>query len=323
MDRPVSEGEDVVAEIGAGRRGIVTADLVAAAGAPAHVRKTLRRRGVLVPVGRGVDRLRDHPFDHWSRCQAALDLAGRDAVLGLRTAARLHGCYAYRGADEIEVVTPRRHDHETRLGRIVQTRCLPPTHVTVVDGFPVTTLARTFFDLCGDPEPHLRRRGGHPTHDRRMRAVYNDALARRGLSFAQEVAVLVVTGKRGRRGTRLVREILEHLGPWHEPTRSDTESLFMELVWAAGLPEPEKQVALGDRRGFIGVVDFLWREARLVVEIDSTWHDGPLDVAGDEDRDRRLGDACYTVKRYRYHDLIAAPGRVDREIRTELGRVVD
>ena len=312
-----------MAEAGAGRRGIVPAELVAAAGVPAHVRKTLRRRGVLVPVGRGVDRLRDHPFDHWSRCQAALDLAGRDAVLGLRTAGRLHGCYAYRGADEIEVLTPRRDDHETCVGRIVQTRCLPPTHVTAVDGLPVTTLAGTFFDLCGDPEPHVRRRGGHPVHDRMMRAVYSDALARRGLSFAQEVAVLAVTGKRGRRGTRLVREILEHFGRGHEPTRSDTESLFIELVWATGLPEPEKQVALGDRRGFIGVVDFLWREARLVVEIDSTWHDGPLDVARDEERDRRLGDAGYTVKRYRYRDLVAAPGRVDREIRTELVRVVD
>jgi hypothetical protein len=323
MDRHVGKGEDVVADIGAGRRGIVTADLAATAGVPAHVRKTLRRRGVLVPVGRGVDRLRDHPFDHWSCCQAALDLAGGEAVLGLRTAARLHGCYAYRAADAIEVVTPRRDDHETCLGRIVQTRCLPPSHVTVVDGFPVTTLARTFFDLCGDPEPHLRRRGGHPAHDRRMRAVYNDALARRGLSFSQEVAVLAVTGKRGRRGTRLVREILEQFGPGHEPTRSDTESLFMELVSTFGLPEPEKQVALGDRRGFIGVVDVLWRDARLVVEIDSSWHDGPLDVAGDEERDRRLRDAGYTVKRYRYRDLVAAPSRVDREIRDELGRIVD
>ncbi len=308
-----------MADIGATRRGIVTAELAAAAGVPVHGRKILRSRGVLVPVGRGVDRLRDHPFDHWSQCQAALDLAGEGSALALRTAARVQEFYAYRQSDAIEVVTHRLSDHRTTVGRIVQTRSLPSAHVTMVDGFPVTTVARTFFDLCGDPEPHLRRRGGHPAHDRKMRVVYNDALARRGLSFTQEVAVLAVTGKRGRRGTRLVREILLQLGPEHEPTRSDTESLFMELVWSSGLPDPEKQVALGDLRGFIGVVDFLWRPARLVVEIDSTWHDGPLDKQADAERDERLAGEGYVVMRYRFRDLVAEPDRVRRQIRDQLG----
>jgi hypothetical protein len=319
----MSNHEDAVAEIGERRRGIVTAALTREAGVPQHVRDTLRRRGVLVPIGRGVDRLRDHPFDHWSRCQGALDLAGPDAALGLRTSARLHECYAYRGADEIEVVTPRRRHHVTSIGRIVQSRHLPPAHITEVDGLPVTTLARTFFDLCGDPEPHLRLRGRrHPTHDRRMRSVYNDALARRGLTFTQEVAVLSATGNRGRHGTRLVREILLQFGPEHEPTQSDTESLFMELVWASGLPEPEKQVALGDVRGFVGVVDFLWRAARLVVEVDSTWHDGSLDREADAERDERLRAEGYTIRRYRYRDLVTEPDRVHRQIRTQLGMVV-
>jgi Protein of unknown function (DUF559) len=304
--------------MGARRHGIVTAELTGSAGVPAHARATLRRRGVLVPIGRGVDRLRDHPFDHWAQCQAALDLAGCDAVLGLRTAARLHGFYAYRRTGMVEVLAPRRNDHGTMIGRIVQTRSLPRAHVTEVDGFPVTTVARTFFDLCGDPEPQLRRRGGHPAHDRKMRAVYNDALARRGLTFVHEAAVLSVTGKRGRRGTRLVRELLLRFGPDYEPTWSDTESLFMELVWATGLPEPEKQVALSDVRGFIGVVDFLWRDAQVVVEVDSTWHDGPLDTAEDAERDERLTAAGYVVKRYRYRHLLAEPDR----IRGELGRLV-
>jgi Protein of unknown function (DUF559) len=314
----VSDAEDIAAAIGAQRRGIVTAHLMTAAGVAAHARATLRRRGVLVPVGRGVDRLRDHPFDHPARCQAALDLAGGGAVLGLRTAARLQHFYTYRRADEVEVLAHRRNDHGTTVGRIVQTRSLPRAHVTEVEGLPVTTVARTFFDLCGDPDPPLRRRGGHPAHERKMRAVYNDALARRGLGFVQEAAVLAVIGKRGRRGTRLVRELLVRFGPEYEPTRSDTESLFMELVWAMGLPEPEKQAALGDVHGFIGVVDFLWRAARLVVEVDSTWHDGPLDFDRDTERDERLTASGYVVKRYRYRHLVAEPDR----IRRELGRIV-
>lgn len=287
-------------------------------GASYHVLETLRRRGVLVPLARGVDRLRDHPFDHWSRCQGALDLAGPEAVLGLRTAARLHDFYVYRAAEEIEIIVDRQIDARTRIGRIVRTRCLPADHVVTVNGFPVTSIARTFFDLCGDPDPELRRKGGHPVHDQRMLKVCNDALARRGLTFVNEAVILAALGRRGRAGTRLVRELLLRVGPHYTPTRSDTESLFTELVEAFGLPEPERQVPLCDPQGWIGTVDFLWRHASLVVEIDSSWHDGPLDKEADAERDARLAAEGYVVKRYRYADLIERP----EAIFTELGVAV-
>src|SRR3546814_2196699 len=84
--------ETVLAELGRLRHGIIRVeDAVAAGVSLSDLRNLRRRRGVLVPVGRGVQRLRDHPFDLDCRRQAALDLAGDGAVLGLRTAARLHG----------------------------------------------------------------------------------------------------------------------------------------------------------------------------------------------------------------------------------------
>jgi Protein of unknown function (DUF559) len=268
-----------------------------------------------------VDRLRDHPFDHWSRCQAALDLAGPEAVLGLRSAARLHGFYAYRRTGEIEVIVRRGHDARTGIGRIVQTRELPPHHVTEVRGLPVTTVARTFFDLCGDPDPGLRRRGGHPVHEKKMARVYNDAAGRRGLSFVHEVAVLAVLARRGRRGTRLVRRLLLRFGPRYVPTRSDTETLFLELIADLGLPEPEKQAVVTDIEGWIGTVDFLWRAERVIVEVDSAWHDGPLDRERDEERDLRAEAAGYTVRRYRYRDIVGEPDRVHRELVVSLRRM--
>ncbi len=203
---------------------------------------------------------------------------------------------------------PHGRDHRLEFATVVESRWLPPAHITEVAGFPVTTLARTFFDLCANPDPGFRYR--HPAHERKMVRVYNDALARHGLTFAAQSACLVVLAKRGRRGTAVVRNILLRHPPETVPTQSEDESLFMELVRAYGLPEPEKQQALSDERGFIGVVDFLWRRARLVVEIDSVWHDGPLDRAADRDRDDRLIDAGYTVKRWRHRDLIATPGAI-------------
>jgi very-short-patch-repair endonuclease len=147
-----------------------------------------------------------------------------------------------------------------------------------------------------------------------MRRVYNDALARRGLTFAQEAAVLASTARRGRRGSSLVRAILTQYPPDHEPTHSDTEFLFMEFLDAHGLPVPRRQLRVSGARGFIGIVDFAWPEVRLVVEIDSTWHDGPLDRDEDARRDEELEEAGWRVLRYRYRDLIAHPHRVAAEL---------
>lgn len=302
----------MVAAIGAANDGIVDAATAEERGVSSQARHRLRQRGVLVRVANGVDRLRDHPFDLRARCRAGLVIAGPGAVLGLRTAARLHGCWSFRGCEEVEVLAPRGRDHRTAVGRIVETRQLPPDHVTEVDGLPVTTLARTFFDLCGDPDHGLPLR--HPYHRKRMKLVYNDCVGRRGLSFTHAVAVLLVLAKRGRRGTRLVRELLRHYGPKHKPTRSDVETLFYELVLDRGLPAPERQAVITGPRGFIGTVDFAWRRALLVVEVDSSWHDGPYDEEVDEQRDADLEAAGYRVERYRYGDIVSTPDRLVREL---------
>jgi very-short-patch-repair endonuclease len=270
--------------------------------------------GRLEDVGRGVWKLRDHPWDWRCQLRAALALAGPGALLGLRTAARLYGWYRYRDFNGIEVVVPRGRDQRTSIGRLVQTRRLPRSHVTVVDGFSCTTPARTFFDLCGDPDPGFRRRGGHPIHARNMERVYNDIVARRGVTFAHEAAVLLVMARRGRRGTVLVRKLLLKLGPKYEPTRSEAESLFVEILETYEVPTPKRQVPISGPDGFIGTVDFLWPDARHIVEVDSRWHDGPLDEATDEERDRRLQAAGYSVARYRYGRMVADPAGIAREL---------
>jgi very-short-patch-repair endonuclease len=312
--------EAVVAAIGARRHGVVRAGEALAVGVSDEQLRRLRRtRGVLVGIGRGVDRLRDHPFDLTSRCQAALDLAGDSAVLGLRTAARLHGFYAHRSSDAVEVLVPRGIDHRTAVGRLVQTRWLPQEHVTELEGFPVTTTARTFFDLCGDPEPGVRLSSTY--HRRHMEAVYNDALGRRGMTFTQEAAVFSVMARRGRSGTRLGREILERFGPDHQPTMSDTETLFLQLVETYGLPTPERQVPISGPDGWIATVDFLFDPAKHIVEVDSGWHDGPLDRERDAERDRCLAEAGYSIARYRYGDLVRTSATVARELEAAVGHI--
>jgi very-short-patch-repair endonuclease len=112
----------------------------------------------------------------------------------------------------------------------------------------------------------------------------------------------------------MVRAMLLEFPPEHEPTKSDTEFLFLELLETYGIEVGQRQQTISGPEGFIGQVDFSWPATRLVVEIDSTWHDGPIDMIDDALRDERLRAAGWTVLRYRYRDLVARPAAVAREL---------
>ncbi len=66
---------------------------------------------------------------------------------------------------------------------------------------------------------------------------------------------------------------------------------------AAGLEVPERQVDLGAGT-WVGRVDFYFRRARLVVEIDSErHHPSKLDAEADAERDAAMGAAGFRVLR--------------------------
>src|SRR3546814_19882193 len=72
--------------------------------------------------------------------------------------------------------------------------------------------------------------------------------------------------------------------------------------------------ALPISSGWIGTVDFLFEQVRHVVEIDSSWHDGPRDRAADAERDEALRAAGYTVERYRSGRLVGEPAAAARDL---------
>jgi very-short-patch-repair endonuclease len=97
---------------------------------------------------------------------------------------------------------------------------------------------------------------------------------------------------------------------------SELEALFLELVEGYGLAVPERQVDLGDGDSWIGRVDFLFRGARLVVEVDGAeFHDGLADRRRDAERDERLEAAGWTVLRFRWDDVVNRPAAVAHAIR--------
>ncbi len=309
----------ILSELGARQHGVFHADQAGRRGVSYDALKHRRRIGRIIRLKRGIYRLRDHPWTWEAQMQAGLVDAGPGAVISHRSAAQLHEFWRYRSHCAVEVSGPDHHDHMVTLARFHRSALIPANHRTVKAGFPVTTVARTCFDLIGDPDPAFRRsvegRGVHALH---MTRVLNDALGRRGLLLGQLAAVRASIGKRGRPGSALTGELLLKLGPKYTPTDSEGESLVMELIDEWTLPSPDRQVSMSDDEGWIGTVDFVWPNIRLVLEIDGNWHDGPCDQEADAARDARVRRLGYEVWRWPYRDLVVAAPRLIRDLAQRL-----
>lgn len=89
-------------------------------------------------------------------------------------------------------------------------------------------------------------------------------------------------------------------------TRSDLERDFLALCRHHRLPPPEVNVLVGRY-----LVDFLWRDRRLVVETDSyLYHRGRAAFQDDRDRDLELRRLDYEVLRLSERQVNEEPDRV-------------
>jgi very-short-patch-repair endonuclease len=100
----------------------------------------------------------------------------------------------------------------------------------------------------------------------------------------------------------------------HDGTRTRLEARFLALCMRHRLPQPEVNVKL-DRFE----VDFLWKEQRLVVEVDG-WESHRSRSAFEDDRarDARLAVLGYRVVRFTWRRVIADGPDVTRTIRSLL-----
>lgn len=303
----------MLAKLGASQHGLFLTPQAVDLGVSKAALLHRSRLGWIVPVVRGLYRLRDHPWTSQTATMAAVLLAGPRAVASHGTAARAHGFWAYAAHGDQDVTVKEGSNHRLRIGRLHISSWLPDDHVVHLDGIPTTSVARTVFDLAGDVPPRLRNEVGRQVHANHMRRVLNDALRRRGLTLLHEAAVLAALAKRGRSGTVLTRSLVEELSADYDATDSDGEDLFLRMVDGFGLPKPSMHVVLSDARGFIGEVDFVFA-GWLIVEVDGRTHDGPLDRRADRERDARLEALGFVVRRVRYESLLVHPDRIAREL---------
>jgi very-short-patch-repair endonuclease len=114
----------------------------------------------------------------------------------------------------------------------------------------------------------------------------------------------------------ILARTLADLGYGPERTRSDLERLFLRLCRAHDIPKPEVNVRIGPYE-----VDFLWREARLVVEVDGwKYHSNRRAFEADRARDRELARRGLLVLRFTDRELSRQPDAVAASLLAHLRR---
>jgi very-short-patch-repair endonuclease len=177
----------------------------------------------------------------------------------------------------IHVSVPGISGKKTRRNlHIHRSRTLTPDLVTSRRGIPVTTPERTIVDL----RRAIVTRGCPATVSSR--------------DLRRAIRQAGVLGLRVDANTEADR------------TRSELEDLFLRLCRRHRLPMPEVNVPIDSL-----LVDFLWRDRRLIVETDGyRYHGGRAAFEDDRDRDLKLKALGYEVIRLSYRQVKEKPARV-------------
>ncbi len=185
--------------------------------------------------------------------------------------------------------------HVTVVGRDVRSRDgviahsvghLHPSDATRHHGIPVTSPARTLLDIATQlPQRDLNRAADEA---RVHHLVTDHSIDEQFERYPHH------------RGIRALRQAIQN-----EPafTRSEAERRMLELIRAARLPEPEANARVGGHE-----VDFLWREQRLVVEVDGyAFHSSRSSFERDRRRDADLAREQLRVMRVTWRQIDSEP----------------
>jgi very-short-patch-repair endonuclease len=241
-----------------------------------------------------------------------------DAVASHGSAALLWRLPGF-GSAVVEVSRERgRSGKGTSAAVLHQPRFLPPSHVTECHGVPVTSVARTLFDLAGC------------VHPARVERLVDTVVARSPSVLAALHRVLDELGRPGRTGGAVVRALLAARADGYVPPASGLEARLARILDEAGEEPLDRQVDVGGHE-WLGRVDFLDRRLRIVVEVDSdVHHTSLLDRKHDRRRDESLTAAGWRVVRVpegqvwrRPHEAVATIRAARTEARRALAPGID
>ena len=285
--------EEAIAALAERQHGVVSRAQLLALGIGADAIKHRAAVGRLRPLRRGVYAVGHRALRSEASWMAAVLACGPDTVLAGRSAAELwrmrHG-----SRPVIEVISPRRIDLPGIAARRI---ALPDDEVTVERGVPVTTPARTLFDLAAVVSPdHLE-------------AALHEAEVRR-LTSPTSLHALVAR-YRGHRGVQAVNNVLARHRAIGAPIPTNIlERRLLALLDAYHLPRPQI-----NRISDSGELDATWPEHRLIVECDGfATHGTRKAFEADRARDRELVVAGWRVVRITWRQLADDPDAIAQQL---------
>lgn len=202
-------------------------------------------RGVHLPARREAT-LRDRTVAAWLWSRKRGVIAGA-------AAAALHGANWVDADIPIDVIAPNARPQD---GLVVRNEKLAPDEITKVAGIPVTTLARTAFDLA--------------RHLERDEAVARLDALKRATAFKEANVLRLAKRYPGARGLKLLRTAL----PLVDGGAASPKETWLRLVLVdAGLPRPTTQIPVVEGRGkLVRVLDMGWEEFMVGAEYDGDQH---------------------------------------------------
>ena len=283
-----SRDDALIGALAGSQHGVVTRSQLLDAGVGRGAIEHRIAAGRLLPMHRGVYAVGHMPVTREAAWLAAVFACGVGALLSHRSAGALWGVRRWAPArPEVTTSTQRR-----RPGIAVHVRRTTAAERDVHLGIPVTSLARTIVDLA------------HTLEVDELERVVREADFQRRLDVSAVRASLV------RRPSPALADLLDR----RAPTQSRHEDRFLRLCQRFGLPAPLTQQRVGGR-----TVDFMWPDARLIVEIDS-WdaHGTPTAFQNDRSASNGLQLSGYVVLRFTDSELERDPARVARLVRRAL-----
>lgn len=300
-NRPRPEIERNLAAVARRQHGVVALRQLVGIGVARGAISYRIKIGRLHPIHRGVYGVGHAALTARGRWMAAVLACGEGAVLSHRSAAALWGFLDVPGGD-IDVTAPGRSRGHRRGIRLHAVRRLRREDAALRDHIPMTTVARTLLDLSEVLSPRRLERALEEVEGLRL--------------FDASDLERVCQRSLGRRGLEPLRALLATRQEEPPDVRSELERAFHALCREARLPVPVLNASV---TGF--VVDALWPQQRLIVELDGfAFHRSRSTFESDRERDAWLQLAGYSVLRITWRRLHDKPREVAGTIRAMLDR---
>jgi very-short-patch-repair endonuclease len=284
---PGRDIEEQIRSLAARQHGVVSRAQLLELGLRLYQIEARVRCGRLRPLHRGVYLVGPMEVPR-ARPMAAILCCGESAVLGRRSAAvQWQTMEPSADPKDVEVIVPP-EERRQRPGVRAYRTALHADEVTTLHGIPITTPARTLYDLAGS------------IAGRDLEQVLAETLARQ-LTDTARIAALMKRYEDRPASRRVVALLGDDAGP--ALTRSAAEEALLAMIRRAQLPRPEINVRVHGHE-----VDLYWRKERLVAEMDGfAFHGSRRSFEADRRRDAVLAAGGLRVMRVTWRQLEGEP----------------